>query len=296
MTICWEWVQAMTDQATVLRQLVARKAPQTKMRIISVTSGKGGVGKTNFTINLGLALIDYGYRVIVMDGDLGLANVDIAFGIAPRYSLGDMIAGDKTIEEILVTGPKGIGILPGGSGIRDLANLERSTLVNVLSNLGRLEKMADILIIDTGAGLGNTVLNFLRASDDIILVTTPEPTALTDAYGLLKALRPDQGDVRVGAVINRVRSETEAKASYQRLEVAVQKFLHGSLDLLGWVYDDSNVGRAVMKQEPLGISFPESSAYRCIQWIAGSIAGLYLQAPRQPLGIRGFINSLLRSF
>ncbi len=286
----------MADQATVLRALAAHNSSGTKMRVISVTSGKGGVGKTNFTVNLGLALIDFGYRVVIMDGDLGLANVDIAFGIAPRYTLEHLIAGDKTIEEIMVTGPKGIGVLPGGSGVHELANLERPALMNVLSNLGRLEKMADILIIDTGAGLGQTVLNFLRASDDIILVTTPEPTALTDAYGLLKALRLGAGDVRVGAVVNRVHSEAEAKASFERLEVAVQKFLRGSLSLLGWVYDDPLVVRAVMKQEPLGISYPESSAYRCIQWIAGAVAGLYLQAPRRASGIRGFLSSLLRTF
>lgn len=286
----------MRDQATVLRELASRNTSKAKMRVISVTSGKGGVGKTNFTVNLALALIDYGYRVIIMDGDLGLANVDIAFGIAPRYTVEHLLSGEKTIEEILFTGPKGVGILPGGSGVQELANLERSQLLNVISNLGRLEKLTDILIIDTGAGLNPTVLNFLRASDDIILVTTPEPTALTDAYGLLKALRVAPGDIQVSVMVNKVHTEAEARATYERLEVAVQKFLRGSLILLGWVYDDPLVGRAVMKQEPLGILFPESPAYRCIQWIAGNLAGLYLQAPRQPSGIKGFLSALLRAF
>ncbi|MHB1407730.1 MAG: MinD/ParA family protein [Desulfitobacteriaceae bacterium] len=286
----------MSDQATVLRELASRQAPlKHKMRVISVTSGKGGVGKTNFTVNLALALADYGLRVIIMDGDLGLANVDIAFGITPRYTMEHLLAGEKSIEEILMTGPKGVGILPGGSGIQELANLDRTQLLHVLSNLGRLEKLADILIIDTGAGLGHIVLNFLRASDDVILVTTPEPTALTDAYGLLKALRLERQDLQVNIVINKVHSEGEARATYERLETAVQKFLKESLNLLGWVYEDQSVVRAVMKQEPIGISYPESSAYRCIQWVAASLSGLYLQAPRQAKGIRGFLSSLLKN-
>lgn len=285
----------MHDQAAVLRELSASIAvPKTKMRVIAVTSGKGGVGKTNFTVNFALALVELGYRVIILDGDFGMANVDIAFGITPRYSMEHLVAGEKTIEEILLAGPKGIGILPGGSGVQDMANLERSQLQNVLANFGRLEKHADILLIDTGAGLSNTVLNFLRASDEIILVTTPEPTSLTDAYGLVKALDISSGDARVGVVVNRVHSESEARDTYERLETAVKKFLSGSLNLLGWVYDDPQVGRAVMSQEPVGVVYPDSSAYKCIQWIAGTISGLYLQAPRR--GIRGFLKSLLNNF
>lgn len=285
----------MHDQAAVLRELsAARPAPRSKMRVISVTSGKGGVGKTNFTVNFALALVELGYRVIILDGDFGLANVDIAFGITPRYSMEHLIAGEKTIEEILLTGPKGIGILPGGSGVQEMANLELSQLQNVLSNLSRLEQYADILIIDTGAGLSNTVLNFLRASDEVILITTPEPTSLTDAYGLVKVLDINRKDISIGVVVNRVHSESEARDTYQRLETAVERFLSGSLNLLGWVYDDPLVGRAVMSQEPVGIFNPQSSAYRCIQWIAGTFTGLHFQAPRR--GIRGFLKSLLNNF
>jgi flagellar biosynthesis protein FlhG len=285
----------MHDQAAVLRELsAARPVPRTKMRIISVTSGKGGVGKTNFTVNFAIALVELGYRVIILDGDFGLANVDIAFGVTPRYSMEHLLAGEKTIEEIITTGPKGIGILPGGSGVQEMANLELSQLQNVLSNFGRLEQHADILIIDTGAGLSNTVLNFLRASDEVILVTTPEPTSLTDAYGLVKVLDINREDISVGVVVNRVYSESEARDTYQRLETAVERFLSGSLNLLGWVYEDPLVGRAVMSQEPIGINNPQSSAYKCIQWIAGTVMGLYFQAPRR--GIRGFLNSLLKNF
>lgn len=289
---------AMHDQATGLRKLASRHDPAQKgsLRVISVTSGKGGVGKTNFTVNLALALTDFGYRVIILDGDLGLANIDVACGITPRYTLEHMLSGEKSIEEILIAGPKGIGILPGGSGVQDLANLERARMENVLRNLGRLEGLADILIIDTGAGLGHTVMNFLKASDDVILITTPEPTALTDAYGILKALRSDDKEVFVNVVVNRVRQEADAKATYERLERAVRKFLKGSVNLLGWVYEDPSVGKAIMKQEPMGIAYPNSSAYRCIQWIAGSVSGIYLGPPRQAGGIRGFLTQLLRTY
>ncbi|MDI6812665.1 MAG: MinD/ParA family protein [Desulfitobacteriaceae bacterium] len=286
----------MLDQATVLRELAFRKEKGLhKMRVIAVTSGKGGVGKTNFTVNLALALIEYGHRVLILDGDLGLANVDVACGITPRYTMEHLLSGEKTIEEIIVQGPRGLGILPGGSGVLELANLERARLVHVLSNLGRLEKLADMLLIDTGAGLNHTVLNFLKASDDIIVLTTPEPTALTDAYALLKAVKRE-GGTPINVVVNRVRQEAEARGTFERLETAVQKFLHGSLNLLGWVYDDPLVSRAVMQQEPLALAYPESSAYHCIQWIAGTVSGLYLQPPRQARGIRGFLGQMLRAF
>ncbi|HEY8875198.1 MAG TPA: MinD/ParA family protein [Desulfosporosinus sp.] len=286
----------MHDQASRLRELASKGKDKSKMRVIAVTSGKGGVGKTNFTVNLALALSEFGRRIIILDGDLGLANVDIAFGLSARYTIEHLLSGEKTIEQILLTGPRGIGIIPGGSGVQSLANLERDKLANVIANLGRLEKMADLLIIDTGAGLGHTVLNFLKAADDIIMVTTPEPTALTDAYGLLKTLREEAGEVPIHVVINRVRNEKDAQATFKRLEMAVHKFLDGSINFMGWIYDDPLVGRSVMQLEPLGISFPDSPAYKCIQWIASTVSGIYQRPPRQAGGVRGFLSKLLRSF
>ncbi|KGK90369.1 ATPase [Desulfosporosinus sp. HMP52] len=287
----------MHDQASALRDLASREnTPKSKMRVIAVTSGKGGVGKTSFTVNLALALAEYGQRIVILDGDLGLANVDIAFGLSARYTIEHLLSGEKTIEEILLIGHRGIGIIPGGSGVQKLADLERDNLKNVIANLGRLEKMTDLLIIDTGAGLGHIVINFLQAADDVILITTPEPTSLTDAYGLLKSLRVEAGDVPIHLVVNKVRSEADALATYKRLETAVQKFLNGSLNYLGYVYEDSFVGRSVMQQDPLGISYPDSPAYKCIQWIAGKVAGIYVHPPRQAGGIKGFLSKLLRSF
>lgn len=287
----------MHDQASALRDLVSRnKRGQGKMRVIAVTSGKGGVGKTSFTVNLALALAEFGQRIVIFDGDLGLANVDIAFGLSARYTIEHLLSGEKTLEQILLTGPQGIGIIPGGSGVQKLADLERDKLSNVVTNLGRLESIADLLIIDTGAGLGHTVMSFLQAADDIILVITPEPTSLTDAYGLLKSLRQEAGEASIHVVVNRVQTEKDALATFKRLQTVVHKFLEGSLSLLGWVYDDPLVGRSVIQQEPLGIKFPESSAYHCIQWIAGKVAGISLNSPRQAGGVRGFVSKLLRFF
>ncbi|MCM1567362.1 MAG: MinD/ParA family protein [Dehalobacter sp.] len=286
----------MYDQASTLRQM-AREREVTvpkNMRVIAVSSGKGGVGKTSFVVNLALALAEYNYKVIILDGDLGLANVDVAFGITPKYNIKHLLIGEKRIEDILYPIGKGIKVLPGASGMVELANLDRGQLKNVLVNLGRLEKMADILLIDTGAGLGHTVLNFISAADDVILVLTPEPPSMTDAYGLIKSIKSPTGKVNLNIVVNRVKSEEEARQAYERLEHAVTKFLGMPISLLGWVYDDPSVGRSVMEQKPVGLLYPQSYAYQCVQWIAGNVAGVFMQPPTQNSGIRGFISSLLK--
>lgn len=287
----------MNDQVSSLRQIAGKREEGNfhNMRVIAVSSGKGGVGKTSLVVNLALALSELDYRVIILDGDLGLANVDVAFGITPRYSIKHLLSGERRIEEILYPVEKGIKVLPGASGVIELANLDRGQLKNVLVNLGRLERMADILLIDTGAGLGHTVLNFICASDDVIVVLTPEPPSMTDAYGLIKSLKPQAQKLNINVVVNRVRSETEAKLSYERLEHAVNKFLGLSISLMGWIYDDPLVGRSIMAQKPVGLDSPQCHAYRCVQWIAGQIAGICLHPPVQTGGIKGFITSLLKT-
>lgn len=287
----------MYDQASSLRRLVGEREPiiQRKMRVIAVSSGKGGVGKTSLVVNLALALAEYNYRVIVLDGDLGLANVDVAFGITPRYSIKHLLTGEKRIEDILCKVEGGIQVLPGASGVIELANLDRGQLKHVLVNLGRLEKMADILLIDTGAGLGHTVVNFICASDDVIVVLTPEPPSMTDAYGLIKSLKSQAERLNIYVVVNQIKNEAEAHLVYERLEHAAAKFLGVKLSLLGWVYDDPLVERSVMEQKPVGISHPHSQAYKCVQWIAGNVVGIYLHPPVQSGGIRGFLTSLLKT-
>jgi len=286
----------MFDQASKLRKLASVKEPafRQKMRTIAVASGKGGVGKTNFVVNLALALVDHNYRVVIMDGDVGLANVDIAFGITPRYNLKHLLFENKRIEEILYPVEKGIMVLPGASGVSELANLNRDQLRNVLANLGRLEKIADILLIDTSAGIGNNVLGFIGAVDDVIIVVTPEPPSITDAYGLIKAFSRHSEANNINVVVNRVKNKDEALEIFNRLEYAVRRFLGLEPKLLGWIFEDPQVGRSVMQQRPLGLSNPQSQAYKCIQWIAGNVAGIYLEPPTESGGIRGFISNFLR--
>ncbi|NLM20977.1 MAG: MinD/ParA family protein [Peptococcaceae bacterium] len=288
----------MYDQVTKLRRLVREKdkvkVKLNNMRVIAVSSGKGGVGKTNLVVNLALALAEHKYKIIILDGDLGLANVDVAFGVIPDYNIRHLITGQKKIEDILYPVARGVTIFPGASGISELANLDRGQLENVLVNMGRLENMADILLIDTGAGLGHTVLNFISASDDVIVVLTPEPPAMTDAYGLIKAIKNMQTKVNVNVVVNMVENELEAQQTYERLEQAVKRFLGLPINLLGWIYKDPLVNRSVLNQKPVGFTNSRSPAYKCIQGIASNIMRNYLQTPAVNKGIRGFISSLLR--
>ena len=288
----------MYDQVTKLRRLVREKdkvkVKLNNMRVIAVSSGKGGVGKTNLVVNLALALAEHKYKIIILDGDLGLANVDVAFGVIPDYNIRHLITGQKKIEDILYPVARGVTIFPGASGISELANLDRGQLENVLVYMGRLENMADILLIDTGAGLGHTVLNFISASDDVIVVLTPEPPAMTDAYGLIKAIKNMQTKVNVNVVVNMVENELEAQQTYERLEQAVKRFLGLPINLLGWIYKDPLVNRSVLNQKPVGFTNSRSPAYKCIQGIASNIMRNYLQTPAVNKGIRGFISSLLR--
>lgn len=287
----------MYDQASTLRSMVSKRDPgfAKNMRVIAVSSGKGGVGKTSFIVNLALALAELNHRVVLLDGDLGLANVDVMLGITPKYSIKHLLSGEKNIEEILCPIKKGIKVLPGASGMVELANLDRGQLNNVLVNLGRLEKMADVLLIDTGAGLGHTVLNFICASDDVIVITTPEPPSMADAYGLLKSLKSQNDKLSINVVVNRVHNESEAEVAFERLEHAAKRFLGLKLNLLGWVYDDPLIGRSIMDQKPLGLANPQSHAYKYIKWIAGNVTGIYNQPPSPSAGIKGFINSLLKN-
>ena len=239
------------DQAQQLRNIVKRQNQVTvqKARVITVTSGKGGVGKSNTTVNLAVELRRQGKSVMIFGADFGLANVEVMFGALPKYNLSDLIYRGKNIREIITEGPEGIGFISGGSGIVGLSNLSRDQIAFLIHNLTYLDNMADVIIIDTGAGISDSVLEFAMASPEILVITTPEPSSLTDSYSLLKALyrNPsfDRENTQIRVLANKVNSVEDGDAVYAKLSSVVNKFLDGSLDYAGMIPADTAIDKAI---------------------------------------------------
>jgi flagellar biosynthesis protein FlhG len=265
---------------------------RSETKIIAVTSGKGGVGKTNLVCNLALALAQMGRRVMVFDADLSLANIDVLLGISPRYNLSHVISGEKTLKEVLVTGPEGILIVPGGSGIEELANLGRHDLERLLDSFEDLDGECDVLLIDTAAGINQSVLSFLVAADHVLVVTTPEPTAYTDAYAVIKILNQHAPEKRVAVTVNMAQNSREAGDVARLMLQICRTMLHTSFDNLGGIPRDLDLLQAVRDQRPLLLHSPYSPAARSIRRLACSL----LQTERQVVstgGLRGFMTRLL---
>lgn len=253
------------DQATNLRNVIKLQNQRTvrNARVITVTSGKGGVGKSNMAVNLATHFAEQGKRVIIFDADFGLANVEVMFGTVPKYNLSDVLYGTMTIEDIVTKGPKDIGFVSGGSGVTALNNLSDSQLRRISSSLSQLDSLCDILIVDTGAGVGNQVLDFVLASPEVILVSTPEPSSITDSYALLKAMYKNPGfmaDTRIHLVANKVNSEIEGRAVYDKMNQVVTKFLSGHIEYLGMIPQDLNLEKCVRAQQVVSIVMPQSKS------------------------------------
>ena len=281
------------DQAQKLRDIVktSELTDANDARIITVSSGKGGVGKTNFTVNMGLALGKLGKRVTIIDADLGLANVDVLLGIVPKYNLSHVIKGEMTVEEVIVNGPYGISIISGGSGIMDLIDLEQNQLEKLIESLKYCNDISDYILIDTGAGLSKSVLSFVDAASDVIVVITPDPTSITDAYALIKNIIKDE-DKKIKLVINRVESNEEGDEVFNKLEQAVSKFLNKSLENLGYIFEDNNLKKAVRKQMPVIEAYPRAIASKGIENIAYNLENNSKYAKTQN-SFRGFLNKLI---
>jgi flagellar biosynthesis protein FlhG len=245
---------------------------QKKTRIITVASGKGGVGKTNVSVNLALAYAQLGKRVIVMDADLGLANVNIMLNMIPRYNLYHVIRKHKTMREIILDTEYGIQIVAGASGFSKIANLSDEERQNFVSELYTLSS-ADIIIIDTSAGVSANVLDFVAAADDAIIVTTPEPTAITDAYGIIKIIATEIENLNIGLklVVNRVKSVVDGRKVAERLINISGQFLNLKVEYLGCIYDDPIVSQAVLRQKPFLILDPKSKASISIHHLVSRI-------------------------
>lgn len=265
-------------------------------RVIAVTSGKGGVGKSNLTVNLGLALAAFNQRVIILDADLGLANVEVLLGVSPPATLFDCIYRDRDIRDVVVPAPGGVRFISGGSGFLELANLDSARRKRLISSLALLDGMADCILIDTGAGLSKNVLGFLAAAGEVIVVITPEPTSLTDGYSLIKVLARFGVHREVLLVVNRAGSEQEALATARRMETVAGRFLGLPLACLGFLQEDRAVTRAVRGQRPFYLAEPRSQPARSVTAMARSLmTGRREEAPSRT-GVRGFVDRLVRLF
>ena len=262
------------DQAENLRNIIKmnNQPKRPVARVITVTSGKGGVGKSNTAINLAIQFRQMGQRVIILDADFGLANIEIMFGTVPKHNLCDLIYQGKNIKDIITWGPAGVGFISGGSGIAGLSNLSREYLIYIIQNLAELDAIADIVIVDTGAGISDAVLEFLVASGEIILVTTPEPTSITDSYSLLKALnRHDRFSTEMSQIkvmANKVANQNEGKTLFTKLNAVVARYLKLPISYLGSVPQDTYLSQAVMQQMPVSLAAPNARSAKAYQEIA----------------------------
>ena len=261
------------DQADSLRQLAASgKIAKAPLKVYAVTSGKGGVGKTNITANLATVTARAGKRVLVIDADLGLANTEIILGVKPRYHLGDMLAKGLSIEDVLVEGPAGVMLLPAGSGVQALTHLTDDQKLRFVQTLDPIEDMFDVILIDCGAGIGENVLFFAGAAQEAILVVSPEPTSLVDAYATVKVLSQQAGVRTFNVIINPIVDELAARGIFQKLTAVTGKFLEARVRHLGYVPRDENLHRAIMAQRPVCEMFPASPSARAIAAIAARLS------------------------
>ena len=270
----------MGDQAEELRKLMSESAQETQRlitpvdtqtkttRIITVTSGKGGVGKTNMSVNMAIAYARMGKKVVVMDADLGLANVNVMLNIIPRFTLFHVMRRQKTMKEIMEKTEYGISIVAGASGLAKIANLNEEERKNFIHELESLTD-ADVVIIDTSAGVNSNVIDFVAAAEAAVIITPPEPTAITDAYGLIKIIATEYESLSIGLklVVNRVKSAAEAKKVADRMTNIAGQFLNLKVDYLGYIYDDPVVSQAVLRQKPFLVIDPRSRASFCVEHI-----------------------------
>lgn len=261
------------DQADSLRKRLGgnRGGPGAPLRVIAVTSGKGGVGKTHLSANLAVLAAKAGRRVLVIDADLGLANVEIVYGIAPRFHLGHLVEGKASIEEVLAEGPHGVRVLPAGSGIQELTRLDEVRQFRLITALDPVEDAFDTVIVDSGAGIGDNVLFFVGAAQEALLVVSPEPTSLTDSYAAVKVLSRSAGVRRFDVVVNQAPTEAAARETFERLAGVTGRFLTVDVRYLGSLPRDENVHRAIMAQTPVVELFPQSPVSRALAGIADKL-------------------------
>jgi len=271
------------DQATGLRMMVkwlrrnkeeipALESNNNLARTIAITSGKGGVGKTNITANLALAMTMQNKKIGIIDADLGLANIDVILKLNPKYNLEHVVMGEKKLQDIFVKGPAGLTIIPASSGRIPMASLSEIDRTLLIKELIRSTSNFDVTFIDTGAGISNNVVDFVVAAQETIVITTPEPTAITDAYAMIKVIL-QRKDTDIGIIVNMVQSQDQARDVSERIMLAVRRFINAKVHFVGYVLRDPTVSDAVICQQPLIFKHPGSSATQCINVLADKILG-----------------------
>lgn len=286
----------MVDQAQGLRELVngSPLSAGRLTRVITVTSGKGGVGKSNFTLNFALTLQRRGYKVLIFDADIGLANIDVLMGETPRYNLYHLLKKQKTIWDIIHRGHHDLLYIAGGSGFNDLLRLTEEELEHFVSEVNKLNGHVDYILFDTGAGLSKETLKFILAADEVIVVTTPEPTSITDAYAIIKMVTNMKYEVRFRLVINRVSERREGEQTAGKIMMVARQFLDLEIPAIGYVQDDSHVSKAVKRQMPFTIAYPKCAASRSIEEIVTNYLARQDTASRQESGIRSFLSRMIK--
>jgi flagellar biosynthesis protein FlhG len=287
------------DQAEQLRRLVNQQTrPRGTARVITITSGKGGVGKSSTSLNLAIALSRLGNRVLILDADFGLANIEVMLGIRPKYNLADLMFQGKDLQDIITQGPHNVGFISGGSGIAELTRLTKEQIMYLIEKMDYLDDLADIIIVDTGAGISDLVMEFVSVSSEVFLVTTPEPTSITDAYAVLKALYRRENFNKEETVIklisNRIYTEEEGKEIYNKLNSVGKRFLDIEMEYLGGIPQDRAVSQAIMQQKPVIMAFPNSAAAKAMISLAERICQGDIKIPKETRGIKRIFANLIR--
>ena len=288
----------MQDQASKLRDITNKRGGGNKIalsRVLAVTSGKGGVGKSNISTNLALALVQHGKKILLIDFDLGLANIDVLFGIYPQYTLKDVFRGKKELKDVIVEGPGGLMIIPASSGVEEMVNLSRSQKERLVRDVGQIKNGIDLVIIDTGSGIYSDVVRMLVAANEIIIVVTPEPTSITDAYAVVKVVSKYKKQPRIRLIVNMCKNITDAKITGKRITEASKRFLGVNIHEVFALPFDQHVSMAVRAQKPFLIQYPDTAVSATIRNIAGNLLSAQsgIRDQQDVVGIDSYFKSLM---